>query len=95
MFVPFSWYLATDDAQITRLFSIRVGRVWSVFLMNKTKRSAMTMAEIKQLIESGLLLRHVARASNYSVQELSLFMKAWGITRKRGRRKQQLPVGTN
>jgi len=55
----------------------------------------MTMAEIKQLIESGLLLRHVARASNYSVQELSLFMKAWGITRKRGRRKQQLPVGTN
>ncbi len=52
--------------------------------MKKTKRSQITLPELRQLLETGITLERVAAASGYGEPELSLFCKAWGIPRKCG-----------
>ena len=53
--------------------------------MAKPKRSEMTFEEIRALLESGMILRRVHLLCGYTVSELSLMCKLWGIPRKQGR----------
>ena len=53
--------------------------------MPKAKRSEMTLQEIRALLESGMILRRVHALCGYTVSELSLMCKLWGIARKQGR----------
>lgn len=50
------------------------------------RRNEIPLAEIKQMLESGLPLRLISRACGYGVPELSLMNKIWGISRVRGRK---------
>jgi hypothetical protein len=59
--------------------------------MKKIKREEMALEDIRRLLESGMLLRHVGKLSNYSTTELSLMCRCWGIKRKRGPRPQARP----
>jgi hypothetical protein len=45
----------------------------------------MTLQEIRALLESGLILRRVHTLCGYTISELSLMCKLWGIARKQGR----------
>jgi hypothetical protein len=53
--------------------------------MPKPKRSEMTLAEIRALLESGMILRRVHALCGYTVSELSLMCKLWSIPRNQGR----------
>ncbi|HYA42384.1 MAG TPA: hypothetical protein VEF34_13845 [Syntrophobacteraceae bacterium] len=55
-------------------------------MKKKFKREEMSLIDIRRLLESGMLLKHISRASNYSTSELALMCRCWGIKRKRGRR---------
>jgi hypothetical protein len=52
----------------------------------KSKRSELSMAEIRKHLEAGMLLRHLSAISHYSEGELSLMAKCWGLSRGSGRR---------
>jgi hypothetical protein len=53
--------------------------------MPKPKRSEMSLAEIRALLESGMILRRVHALCGYTVSELSLMCKLWNIPRNQGR----------
>jgi hypothetical protein len=50
------------------------------------RKNNMSMIELRQLLETGIILKHVAAASGYSISALSIFCRAWDIKRKTGPR---------
>jgi len=55
--------------------------------MKKTK-PLLAIEAVRIMLEQGIYLKDVSRASGYSIQELSMMLKIWGIKRKRGPRPQ-------
>jgi hypothetical protein len=62
--------------------------------MKQINRNDLTLADVKKLLLSGLYLRVVSAATGYTVPELSLMCKVWGIQRKRGPRTWKNTGGT-
>jgi len=51
--------------------------------MDKSK-CLLPIEAVKIMLEQGIYLKDVSRASGYSLQELSMMLKIWGLKRKRG-----------
>jgi hypothetical protein len=52
--------------------------------MKKTNESLLPLEAVRALLEQGLYLRDVSRASGWSKPELCVMCKMWNIRRKRG-----------
>lgn len=55
--------------------------------MAVSKTTRMPLEEIRKLLEAGFSFRLVSKECGYPISVLSNFCAAWGIKRKRGRRK--------
>jgi hypothetical protein len=52
------------------------------------QKTKLPLGAVKVLLQEGLTLKEVARASGYDMRDLSFMLKLWGMPRKRGRRKK-------
>jgi hypothetical protein len=55
------------------------------------KRAGVDLLSVKQMLEAGVVLRLVSVATGYTVPELSVMCKVWGISRGRGGRRKAQP----
>lgn len=56
--------------------------------MRRKQQPRLPLEAVKSLLEQGLYLRDVSRASGYTKPELSVMLKMWGLKRKRGPKPQ-------